>query len=142
MKGHEPIASAGHIPASRRGFLGGVTRAATGGAAVIAGLRTTGLVNAHASGSEIISELEGIPRGAYCGSIGYLAFDGTADWNLLIRTFVASGGGLSFSVGGGITAASDPAAEYDETLHKAEGMIRVLDAVRGRASVPPQEAAT
>jgi para-aminobenzoate synthetase component 1 len=80
-------------------------------------------------GCEIISELEGIPRGPYCGSIGYIGFDGTADWNLLIRTFVASGGGLTFSVGGGITAASDPAAEYDETLHKAEGLIRVLDAV-------------
>ncbi len=78
---------------------------------------------------EIISELESIPRGPYCGSIGYVGFDGTADWNLLIRTFVASGGGLTFSVGGGITAASDPAAEYDETLHKAEGLIRVLDAV-------------
>ncbi len=78
---------------------------------------------------EIISELEGIPRGPYCGSIGYVGFDGSADLNLLIRTFVASGGGLSFSVGGGITAASDPAAEYDETLHKAEGLIRVLDAV-------------
>lgn len=42
---------------------------------------------------------------------------------------MVTGGGLSFSVGGGITAASDPAAEYDETLHKAEGLIRVLDAV-------------
>jgi len=76
---------------------------------------------------EIISELEGFARGAYCGSLGYLGFDGTADFNLLIRTFVATDGLLTFAAGGGITAASDPAAEHAESLHKAEGMLRVLD---------------
>jgi len=86
---------------------------------------------------EIITELEGFSRGPYCGSLGYLGFDGTADFNLLIRSFVLADGALTFSVGGGITAASDPAAEYDETLHKAEGMIRVLDRLaRGGATLP------
>ena len=37
-----------------------------------------------------------------------------------------TGDSIEFSVGGGITAQSDPAAEYAETLHKAEGMLRVL----------------
>jgi para-aminobenzoate synthetase component 1 len=75
---------------------------------------------------EIISQLEGFTRGAYCGSLGFIGFDGAADFNLLIRTFVVEPHSISFAVGGGITARSDPAAEYAETLHKAEGMLRVL----------------
>ena len=75
---------------------------------------------------EIISDCEGFTRGAYCGSLGFIGFDGTADFNLLIRTFVVGPDSISFAVGGGITARSDPAAEYAETLHKAEGMLRVL----------------
>jgi para-aminobenzoate synthetase component 1 len=78
---------------------------------------------------EIISELEGVARGPYCGSLGYLGLDGTADFNLLIRTFALGAGVVSFSAGGGITAASDPAAEHAESLHKAEGMLRVLDSL-------------
>ncbi len=78
---------------------------------------------------EIISELEGVARGSYCGSIGYVGFDGTADFNLLIRTLVVTPGSIAFAAGGGITAASDPSAEYAESLAKAEGMLRVLDAI-------------
>ena len=78
---------------------------------------------------EIISDLERVGRGCYCGSIGYVGFDGTADFNLLIRTLVVSPGLIAFAAGGGITAASDPAAEYAESLAKAEGMLRVLDAL-------------
>ncbi|MCE9630241.1 MAG: anthranilate synthase component I family protein [Planctomycetia bacterium] len=78
---------------------------------------------------EIISTLEGVARGCYCGSLGYVGFDGSADFNLLIRTLVVAPGSITFSAGGGITAASDPAAEYAESLHKAEGMLRVLDAL-------------
>ena len=77
---------------------------------------------------EIISALEGVARGCYCGSLGYVAFDGTADFNLLIRTLVVSPGSIAFAAGGGITAASEPSAEHAESLHKAEGMLRVLDA--------------
>ena len=79
---------------------------------------------------EIISSLEGVARGAYCGSLGYIGFDGTADFNLLIRTFLVEPGRVTFAAGGGITAASDPAAEHAESLHKAEGLLRVLAAVR------------
>jgi len=86
---------------------------------------------------EIISALEGVARGSYCGCLGYLGLDGTADFNLLIRTFALGGGVVSFSAGGGITAASDPAAEHAESLHKAEGMLRVLDALGiGSGAVP------
>jgi para-aminobenzoate synthetase component 1 len=86
---------------------------------------------------EIISELEGVARGAYCGSLGYIGLDGTADFNLLIRTIVASPSGLTFAAGGGITAASDPAAEHAESLHKAEGMLRVLAALPSRHPAMP-----
>jgi para-aminobenzoate synthetase component I len=76
---------------------------------------------------EIIAELEPTARGAYCGSLGFWGFDGTVDTNILIRTFTASKGYLQFPVGGGIVADSDPAREYDETLHKAAGLLRALE---------------
>ncbi|MBX3441425.1 MAG: aminodeoxychorismate synthase component I [Planctomyces sp.] len=79
---------------------------------------------------EIISELEQVPRGPYCGSLFYVGFGGRADSNLLIRTFTRVGGRLLFPVGGGITAQSDPADEYEETLHKAEGLLRALEQCR------------
>lgn len=80
---------------------------------------------------EIISDLERAGRGPYCGTLGYVGFDGAADFNLLIRSFVVGPDEISFSVGGGITVGSDPAAEYAESLHKAEGMLRVLAAFAG-----------
>ncbi len=76
---------------------------------------------------EIITELEQVSRGPYCGSLFYVGFDGRMDSNLLIRTMTHHRGWLQLPVGGGITACSDPSAEYDETLHKAAGMIRALD---------------
>jgi para-aminobenzoate synthetase component 1 len=75
---------------------------------------------------EIITELEQVARGPYCGSLFWCGFDGAADSNILIRTFLQKGGWVHFPVGGGIVAASDPEAEYAETLHKAEGMLRAL----------------
>ncbi|MBS9475649.1 aminodeoxychorismate synthase component I [Ancylobacter radicis] len=79
---------------------------------------------------EIIRELEGRPRGVYCGSIGYIGFDGTMDFNIAIRTVTVEedGAGLtaSFGVGGGITALSDPAAEHVESLTKAERLFRAF----------------
>jgi para-aminobenzoate synthetase component I len=75
---------------------------------------------------EIIAELEPTARGAYCGSLGYLGFDGSMDLNILIRTITAGRGWLQFPVGGGIVADSTPEQEYEETLHKAEGMLRAL----------------
>ncbi len=75
---------------------------------------------------EIIAELEPTARGAYCGSLGYLGFDGTLDASILIRTITAGCGWWQFPVGGGIVAQSDPRREYEETWHKAEGMLRAL----------------
>ena len=75
---------------------------------------------------EIIAELEPTARGPYCGSLFYVGANGQSDSNLLIRTFVARHGWLQLGVGGGIVAQSDPAAEYEETLVKAAGMVRAL----------------
>jgi para-aminobenzoate synthetase component I len=75
---------------------------------------------------EIIAELEPTARGPYCGSLGYIGCDRTMDTNILIRTFTISHGWARFPVGGGIVADSDPTAEYAETLHKAEGLVRAL----------------
>jgi para-aminobenzoate synthetase component 1 len=75
---------------------------------------------------EIIAELEPTARGAYCGALGYFGFDGSMDLNLLIRTITAGRGWLQFPVGGGITAQSIPEQEYEETWHKAEGLLRAV----------------
>lgn len=73
-----------------------------------------------------IARLERVPRGPYCGSLGYISCGGAADFNILIRTITQTGAYLQIHVGGGITAASDPHSEERETWHKAEGLLRAL----------------
>jgi len=75
---------------------------------------------------EIIAELEPTARGPYCGSMGYIGFDGTMDMNILIRTIVAGRGWWQLAVGGGIVAQSTPENEYAETWDKAIGLLRAL----------------
>jgi para-aminobenzoate synthetase component 1 len=75
---------------------------------------------------EIITELERTARGAYCGSLGYIGFDGSMDTNILIRTFTIGRGWVQFPVGGGIVADSVPELEYEETWHKAQGSVQAL----------------
>ena len=76
---------------------------------------------------EIIEELEPSRRGPYCGSMGYIGFDGTMDTNILIRTLVYHHDQVSFQVGGGIVADSDHAAEYQETLDKADAIFQSFE---------------
>jgi para-aminobenzoate synthetase component 1 len=75
---------------------------------------------------EIIEELEPHRRGIYCGSIGYIGFDGDMDTNIAIRTMVHSEGITRLWAGGGIVADSDPMAEYRETYHKASALLELL----------------
>jgi para-aminobenzoate synthetase component 1 len=75
---------------------------------------------------EIISEIEPTARGPYCGCLGYIGFDGSLDSSILIRTITAGRGWWQMPVGGGIVAQSDPQREYEETWHKATGMLRSL----------------
>jgi para-aminobenzoate synthetase component 1 len=73
---------------------------------------------------EIITELEDLPRNIYCGSMGYISFGGAMDTNIAIRTLTIRPDEIVFNVGGGITALSDPDAEYEECLHKANAILK------------------
>jgi len=75
---------------------------------------------------QIIAELEPTARGPYCGSLAYVGFDGTMDSSILIRTLTASQGWWQLPVGGGIVADSDARLEYEETWHKAAGLLQSL----------------
>lgn len=75
---------------------------------------------------EIIEELEPSRRGVYCGALGYLGFNGDMDTNIIIRTLLYRKGIVYFSAGGGIVADSEMEAEYQETFHKAAGLLEML----------------
>ncbi|CAN5276233.1 hypothetical protein BH11ACT3_BH11ACT3_23730 [soil metagenome] len=79
-----------------------------------------------ASAVQILDRLEHRTRGLYAGAFGYLARDGSADLAMTIRTIVLDESGASISVGGGITALSEPAAELAEIKLKAAPMIAAL----------------
>lgn len=72
---------------------------------------------------EIISELESAPRGIYTGSIGYILPGGDCTFNIAIRTLVQTGSILTLGIGGGITIASDPEDEFNETFAKAQSFM-------------------
>ena len=77
---------------------------------------------------QILDAMEPVPRGFYTGALFYLTRSGRLDANILIRSAVVAGGAATFHTGGGIVADSDPDHEYEETLHKAEGMRLALRA--------------
>ena len=73
-----------------------------------------------------IAELEDEPRGVYCGAIACVDDSGTTRANVAIRTAVWTPEEVRYHVGGGIVADSDPAAEWEETLHKGRALGRAL----------------
>lgn len=75
---------------------------------------------------EIIEELEPTRRGPYCGSLGYIGFNGVMDTSILIRSYVIKNKVITFQVGGAIVLDSDALSEYEETLVKAEALTRAL----------------
>ena len=74
---------------------------------------------------QIIDELEPCPRGPYCGAIGCISRT-ELQLSVAIRTMLKRRELVDFSVGGGIVADSNPSAEYDETLTKAQAMLAAL----------------
>jgi anthranilate synthase component 1 len=76
---------------------------------------------------EIIEELEGLRRGPYAGAVGYVGFNGNMDTCIAIRTIVMQGDVAYFQAGAGIVADSDPAREWEETLHKARALSVAIE---------------
>lgn len=80
---------------------------------------------------QIIDELETVRRGPYAGAVGYVDFAGNMDTCIALRTLVVTpdeGGRwrVDAQVGAGIVADSEPSAEYQETLNKAQSMLAAL----------------
>lgn len=77
---------------------------------------------------ELIDEFEASSRGLFSGAIGYITPDADFDFNVVIRSIFYDEvmRKLSFSVGSAITFASNSSDEYEETLLKAEAIVRVL----------------
>ncbi len=78
---------------------------------------------------EIIDETEPTARGVYTGSIGFIGLDGGVCLNIAIRTVIISSRKAFVQTGGGIVADSDPRAEWDETITKAEALLAGIRAV-------------
>ncbi len=76
---------------------------------------------------EILDEVEPTARGPYTGSFGYIDNRGAFDLNIAIRTLLKKGRSIWLQTGAGIVADSDPAAEYDETVHKAKAMALAVE---------------
>lgn len=78
---------------------------------------------------QVIEALEPTRRGVYCGSVGYVGFDGDAELNIAIRSLHIKDGHLDYQVGGGIVWDSVPASEYQETLDKGRAIRETLDSL-------------
>ena len=78
---------------------------------------------------EIIQELENKPRGAYCGSVGYISPTGDASFSVAIRTIQMRKGVLRYDVGSGVVLDSDGPDEYQECLLKAQIFNKPSDGV-------------
>ncbi len=76
---------------------------------------------------QIIKELEPSQRGIYSGAVGYLDYAGNLDTCIAIRTIVLENGIAKIQAGAGIVADSDPETEYQETLHKANGLLKAIE---------------
>ena len=75
---------------------------------------------------EIIDELEPVRRGAYAGAVGYIGFNGNLDTGIIIRTIVLKDGWVHIQAGAGVVADSDPGKEFDETMYKAEALLKAV----------------
>jgi anthranilate synthase component I len=82
---------------------------------------------------EIIEELESTRRGPYAGAVGYFSFNGNADFAITIRTLFAQKNKAHIQAGAGIVADSVPEREWFETEHKAEALMKALQACGGEA---------
>jgi para-aminobenzoate synthetase component 1 len=83
------------------------------------------------SALRIIDALEPVPRGPYCGAVGWVDADrGVGQLAVGIRTFWREDGMLKFGTGAGITWGSNPQAEWEETELKAARLIALASGER------------
>ncbi len=75
---------------------------------------------------EIIDELESTRRGPYGGAVGYVSFSGNLDTAITIRTAIVKDGIAYFQAGCGIVADSEPTYEYQESLNKAQAVVKAI----------------
>lgn len=75
---------------------------------------------------QIIAEIEPTKRGLYCGSIGFIGFNGTMDTSIAIRTYTIKNDIVTFQAGGAVVVESDPKEEYLETLTKSAALHDAL----------------
>lgn len=120
----EPYANVNHLVATVVGELDDDKDAVDAIKATFPGGSITGAPKIRAM--EIIDELEPTQRNAYTGSIGYIGFNGDMDLNIAIRTVIKKEDDVYFQVGGGMTWGSDPREEYQETLDKAQSIMKAL----------------
>ena len=75
---------------------------------------------------EIIDELEPNKRGLYGGTVGYLAFDGSIDTCIAIRTVLFKNNKAYIQAGGGVVLDSVAENEYQESCNKAMAVINAV----------------
>ena len=85
--------------------------------------------------AELIRQAEGVRRGSYGGSVGYIRGDGELDTCIVIRSGFVSAGTALVQAGAGVVAASSPAAEAAETVHKARAVLEAVAAAQGATLV-------
>ena len=88
--------------------------------------------------AELIRQAEGVRRGSYGGSVGYIRGDGELDTCIVIRSGFVTNGRALVQAGAGVVAASSPAAEAAETVHKARAVLEAVAAAQGAALVIDQ----
>ncbi|MBI3020688.1 MAG: chorismate-binding protein, partial [Candidatus Omnitrophica bacterium] len=81
---------------------------------------------------EIIASLERYDRGPYAGAVGYFSFSGNLDTCITIRTILIKDRRAYIQAGAGIVADSQPEREYQETLSKAQGMLKAIELAEHR----------
>ncbi|HJF33632.1 MAG TPA: chorismate-binding protein [Sporosarcina psychrophila] len=114
-----------HIVSEAEGILSPVLHSLDALTACLPAGTVTGTPKKRAM--ELIEELEKMDRGIYGGAIGYIGFNGNMDFALTIRTMVVKDGKAYVQAGAGIVQASDPTAEFMETVNKAKSLLEVVN---------------
>lgn len=76
---------------------------------------------------EILQELEPEKRGTYGGALGIVRWNGDVDFCITIRTIRVTDHEVSVQAGAGIVYDSVSEREFEETLHKARALMKVVD---------------